>query len=43
VLATRLGIEQDGDEGRVDDEGLALQRLYTWFGYLQESLLHALG
>lgn len=43
VLASRLGIEQDGDEGRMDDEGLALQRLYMWFGYLQESLLQALG
>jgi len=43
VLATRLGIERDGDEGRTDAEALPLQRLYLWFGYLQESLLQALG
>lgn len=48
VLASRLGIEQDGDEGRlseegIGEEGIALQRLYAWFGYLQESLLHSLG
>jgi len=43
VLASRLGIERDGDEGRLDADALPLQQLYLWFGYLQESLLQALG
>lgn len=42
VLADRLGIERDDDEGRTDEEALPMQQLYFWFGYLQESLLEAM-
>lgn len=39
TLATRLGIEQDGDEG---SPGEPLSDLYDWLGYLQGSLVDAL-
>lgn len=39
TLATRLGIEQDGDEG---SPGEPLSDLYDWLGYVQGSLIDAL-
>jgi hypothetical protein len=36
TIATRLGIEQDGDEGSPDDP---MADLYDWLGYLQGSLV----
>lgn len=42
VLASRLGIVQDGDPGRDDDEALMLGDLYDWLGGVQESLVGAL-
>lgn len=39
VIAARLQIEQDGDEGTGDDQMLDL---YNWLGYLQGSLLECL-
>jgi hypothetical protein len=39
VLATRLGIEEDGDEGAPDD---MLRAVYDWLGSLQDSLLAVL-
>lgn len=39
TLATRLGIEQDGDEG---SPGEPLSDLYDWLGYVQGSLVDAL-
>ena len=42
VLATRLGIEQDGDVGRDDDEAAMLGEVYDWLGWVQDSLVNAL-
>ncbi|WP_157962334.1 DUF2017 family protein [Homoserinimonas sp. OAct 916] len=42
VLATRLGIENDDDEGRTDDDAQPLHDVYHWLGWLQESLIVAL-
>ncbi|WP_348787374.1 DUF2017 family protein [Leifsonia sp. NPDC080035] len=43
VLAARLGIVQDGDEGDIHDESSALQRaVYDWLAGVQESLVLAL-
>lgn len=39
VLATRLGIEEDGDEGSPDE---LLHAVYDWLAYLQDSLLAVL-
>jgi Domain of unknown function (DUF2017) len=39
VLATRLGIEEDGDDGDPDD---LLRAVYDWLAYLQDSLLAVL-
>jgi Domain of unknown function (DUF2017) len=39
VLATRLGIEEDGDEGSPDE---LLRAFYDWLAYLQDSLLAVL-
>jgi hypothetical protein len=39
VLAARLQIEDDGDEGTGDD---ALLDLYDWLGYLQGTLVECL-
>lgn len=39
TIATRLGIEQDGDEGSPGDP---LADLYDWLGYVQGSLVDAL-
>jgi hypothetical protein len=36
TIATRLGIEQDGDEGSPDDP---MADLYDWLGYVQGSLV----
>lgn len=41
VLATRLGIERDGDPG--DDEAFMLSDVYDWLGWVQESLVAALS
>jgi hypothetical protein len=44
VLASRLGIEHDGDlgfRGNASNRHRAL--IYSWVGYVQESLLHALN
>lgn len=43
VLAARLGILQDGDEGDVHDADTAFQRaVYDWLAGVQESLVLAL-
>lgn len=45
-VAVRLGIEGDEDAGAVDteDEGMAVMSdIYDWLGYVQESLVQALG
>jgi Domain of unknown function (DUF2017) len=39
VLATRLGIEDDGDEGDPDE---LLRAVYDWLAYLQDCLLAVL-
>lgn len=39
TIATRLGIEQDGDEGSPGDP---MADLYDWLGYVQGSLVDAL-
>lgn len=43
VLAARLGIVQDGDEGDVHDAETAFQRaVYDWLAGVQDSLVRAL-
>lgn len=42
VLATRLGIEQDGDVAADDDEAFMLGDVYDWLGWVQDSLVTAL-
>lgn len=42
VLADRLQIEQDGDEGPAGSEFDATRSVYFWLGVLQESLVDAL-
>jgi hypothetical protein len=41
TLASRLGIEEDGDEGRISwlDPN---RQVYMWLGYLQETLVRAI-
>lgn len=44
VLATRLGIVQDGDEGDLRTSESAYRRaVYDWLAYVQETLVLALG
>ena len=44
VLAARLGIEQDGDEGDIRDADAAYRRaVYDWLAYVQETLVMALS
>ncbi len=40
VLASRLGIERDGDAG--DDEAFMLADVYDWLGWVQDSLVTAM-
>lgn len=43
VLAARLGIERDGDEGNADtDEDLAMRDIYDWLADVQWSLIEVL-
>ncbi|MCU1425664.1 MAG: hypothetical protein JWM51_1955 [Microbacteriaceae bacterium] len=43
TLATRLGIEEDGDTGATDsDVALAMHDLYDWLAYVTETLIDAL-
>jgi hypothetical protein len=43
VLATRLGIEHDGDRGYADsDAAILLSDIYDWLGIVQASILDAL-
>ncbi|MDQ1588045.1 MAG: hypothetical protein QOJ77_1210 [Microbacteriaceae bacterium] len=43
VLATRLGIEHDGDRGYADsDAAILLSDIYDWLGIVQSSILDAL-
>jgi hypothetical protein len=42
VLAERLGIHRDGDEGDSRPEAAATREIYAWLGYLQEYLIHQL-
>ncbi|SEI16161.1 MULTISPECIES: DUF2017 domain-containing protein [unclassified Leifsonia] len=43
VLASRLGIHEDGDEGHIHDEESAMQRaVYDWLAGVQELLVLAL-
>lgn len=43
VLAARLGIVEDGDDGEVHDEESALLRaIYDWLAYVQDTLVGAL-
>jgi Domain of unknown function (DUF2017) len=39
VLATRLGIEEDGDDGAPDE---LLRAVYDWLAFLQDSLIAVL-
>lgn len=41
VLASRLGIEADGDENRDDIEPMA-RDVYDWLGFVQNSLIEAI-
>jgi hypothetical protein len=41
TLAARLGIEEDGDEGRISWRDPNRQ-VYMWLGYLQETLVRAI-
>jgi hypothetical protein len=44
VLATRLGIEHDGDTGYTDsDAAILLGDIYDWLGSVQASILDALA
>ena len=43
IIATRLGIEHDGDEGHADtDDDIMMQDVYSWLGIVQGSLVDAL-
>jgi len=43
VIASRLGIEFDGDEGRAEtDEEIMMHDVYAWLAIVQESLVDAL-
>lgn len=42
IIADRLGIERDDDEGPTDDAAVPLQQSYQWLGQLQESIVQAL-
>ena len=43
IIASRLGIESDGDEGRADtDDDIMMQDVYSWLGYVQGSLIEAM-
>ena len=43
IIATRLGIEHDGDEGHADtDDDIMMQDVYAWLGMVQGSLVDAL-
>jgi len=42
VLAERLGIREDGDDGATDDEEDFTANLYAWLGYLQGCLVDTL-
>ncbi|GAB3576623.1 hypothetical protein GCM10027406_09640 [Leifsonia lichenia] len=43
VLASRLGIVEDGDEGDVhDDETTLLRAIYDWLAFVQDTLVNAL-
>ncbi len=43
VIASRLGIEGDDDEGRADtDDDIMMQDVYSWLGYVQGSLVEAM-
>ncbi len=43
IIANRLGIEHEEDEGRTDDAAVPLQQSYQWLGELQESIVQALS
>jgi hypothetical protein len=43
VLASRLGIVEDGDDGDVhDDETALLRAIYDWLAFVQDTLVNAL-
>ncbi|UYM04152.1 DUF2017 domain-containing protein [Solicola gregarius] len=43
-VAVRLGLDDEGMHADADDEGAALMAdIYDWLGYVQESLVQALG
>ena len=43
IIASRLGIEHDGDEGHADtDDDIMMQDVYAWLGIVQGSLVDAL-
>jgi hypothetical protein len=42
TLASALGIEHDGDEGRLEPESQHAFEVYSWLGFVQESLVGAL-
>jgi len=42
VLASRLGIVEDGDDGDVhDDETAMLRAIYDWLAFVQDTLVGA--
>lgn len=44
VLASRLGIVEDGDDGNVhDDESALLRAIYDWLAFVQDTLVGALS
>ena len=43
IIASRLGIEHDGDEGRLDsDDDIMMHDVYAWLGMVQGSLVDVL-
>ena len=43
IIASRLGIEHDGDEGRADsDDDIMMHDVYAWLAMVQGSLVDAL-
>jgi hypothetical protein len=43
IIASRLGIEHDGDEGSADsDEAIMMRDVYDWLAEVQDSLVDAL-
>ncbi len=43
IIASRLGIETDDDQGRTDtDEDMMMRDVYDWLGMVQGTLIEAI-